>query len=105
MKIVVFYSWQSDLPNPTNRGFIERALKKAIAGIRSTSVIELDIVLDRDTQQTTGSPDIAHTIFDKILNASVFVGDVSIINSNFKELSTSDSEVVFRPCPNPNVMI
>ena len=27
----VFYSWQSDLPNPTNRSFIERALDRANA--------------------------------------------------------------------------
>jgi hypothetical protein len=33
MRVTIFYSWQSDLPNNTNRGFIERALEKAIASI------------------------------------------------------------------------
>jgi len=29
MKQIVFYSWQSDLPNPCNRGFIQEALDDA----------------------------------------------------------------------------
>ena len=36
MKKIVFYSWQSDLPNSTNRGFIQQSLENAvnIIGIR-----------------------------------------------------------------------
>ncbi len=110
MKITVFYSWQSDLPNRTNRGFIEKALEKAIKTIRSSLVIEKDerpdedaIIIDQDTQGMTGSPDIAHAIFDKIQNADIFVGDVSIINNHLK-LNVPTSEK-FRPTPNPNVLV
>lgn len=30
MKLTVFYSWQSDLPNNSNRGFIEDCLKQSL---------------------------------------------------------------------------
>jgi len=120
---IIFYSWQSDLPNPTNRGFIEDALKKAISqytkkqsavdkepvmesairddntlnGLGSSDILETkDVkpVLDKDTIGVPGSPSIAETIFSKIERASVFVCDVSIIGKADK-----------RPCPNPNVLI
>jgi len=35
MKQRIFYSWQSDLPNNNNRGFIENALEKAISNINA----------------------------------------------------------------------
>jgi hypothetical protein len=94
-KQTIFYSWQSDLPNSTNRGFIQDRLEEAIAELKSTETLKVDPVLDRDTAGVPGSPDIGLTIFSKIEKAAVFVCDVSIINSGAEE----------RPCPNPNVMI
>lgn len=91
----VFYSWQSDLPNATNRGFIQTALERAAKTIRNDDSIEVEPVIDRDTSGVPGAPDIGTTIFGKIEQASVFVCDVSIINN------TSGT----RPCPNPNVLI
>jgi hypothetical protein len=52
-------------------------------------------VIDRDTAGVPGSPDIAHTIFDKIDAAAVFVCDVSIVNA----------DTAGRPTPNPNVLL
>lgn len=95
VRTTVFYSWQSDLPNPTNRGFIERALDKAIDAVRGEAELRAELNLDRDTQDTSGTPEIANTIFGKIDNALIFVADVSIINSGTQG----------RPCPNPNVLI
>lgn len=95
MKKIVFYSWQSDLPNPTNRGFIQQALEKAVTTIADDHTVEVEPVVDRDTEGVAGSPDIASTIFAKITASDVFVADVSII-SNPKE---------GRPTPNPNVLI
>jgi hypothetical protein len=89
----VFYSWQSDLPNRTNRTFIQEALQKAIDGILETE-LEVDLILDRDTANTPGTPDIAQTILSKIDQAIAVVADVSIINSGSGE----------RPTPNPNVL-
>ena len=90
-----FYSWQSDLPNSTNRGFIQNALERAAKAIREDDSIKVEPVVDRDTAGVPGSPDIATTIFEKIDASQVFVCDVSIINDQEKA----------RPTPNPNVLI
>jgi hypothetical protein len=87
----IFYSWQSDLPNGTNRSFIETCLNKAIKELQVANP-RLDPCLDRDTANVPGSPDISATILDKINNCHIFVCDVSIIQ---KEK---------RPTPNPNVL-
>lgn len=92
----VFYSWQSDLPPRTNWSFIEDALKKAAKAIAKQD-LGIEPVIDRDTQDVTGSPDIAQTIFDKICTADVFVADVSVINGPPNEGG--------RPTPNPNVLV
>jgi hypothetical protein len=113
MRLTVFYSWQADLSNRTNRGLIGDALGKAISAVASEVEITRDerpdnadsaeFLLDRDTSGVPGAPDIAHTIFDKISNANIFVGDVSIINSDLKPANLD--EVNYRPTPNPNVLI
>ncbi len=90
----VFYSWQSDLPNSTNRGFIQKALENAAKSISDDDSIEVEPVIDRDTSGVPGSPDIATTILQKIDEAGAFVADISIINLGGKRLT-----------PNPNVLI
>jgi len=91
----IFYSWQSDLPNKTNRTFIETALEKVAKSIQGDSSIEVDPVIDRDTNGASGSPDISDTIFSKIDKAGIYVCDVSIIN----QVESG------RLSPNPNVLI
>ena len=91
----IFYSWQSDQPNFTNRGFIQEALEKSVKAIRSDESLEVDPVVDRDTQNEPGSPDIVHSIFQKIENAAVFIADVTIISD----------ETANRATPNPNVLV
>src|SRR5205823_8604367 len=80
--------------NATNRGLIQEALERAAKTIRIDDSLAVDPVLDRDTQNVPGAPDIAHTIFQKIEKAAAFVADVSIINPGLG-----------RPTPNPNVLI
>lgn len=94
MKRTVFYSWQSDLPAAGNRNVIEESLNRAIRAIRRDDTAGVEPVLDRDTANLAGAPDIAHSILAKIAVADVFVADVSIINTGGK-----------RPCPNPNVLV
>jgi hypothetical protein len=91
----IFYSWQSDLPNSTNRGFIEDCLQRSLKEVRADEDLKLDPCLDRDTSGVPGSPDIAATIFEKIKAADIFVGDVSFINQG----------AAGRPTPNPNVLV
>ena len=97
---VVFYSWQSDLPNKTNRGLIEEALEKACKDL--SAELELAIRVDADIQGESGSPDIAATILEKIEKATVVVADVSIIG--IASVTDSDPPAT-RPVPNPNVMV
>lgn len=91
----IFYSWESDLPNNTNRGFIQNALEKAVKKLNQQTAIGLDTAIDRDTLGLPGSPDITESIFKKIDESIAFVCDVSIISN-----STSK-----KPTPNPNVLV
>lgn len=95
MKNIVFYSWQSDLPNNVNRSFIERSLEKAIKKLKADSEILIEPSLDKDTAGVSGAPSIADSIFHKISKSEVFVADVSCINSG-----TSGKKI-----PNPNVLV
>lgn len=95
MRRIVFYSWQSDLPNSCNRGFIQAALEQAADAITADDSVAVEPVVDRDTQNVPGSPDIASTIFAKIAGADIFVADVSIVVAPEGR----------RACPNPNVLI
>ena len=95
MECRVFYSWQTDLPNATNRGFIQSALESAAKSIRDDESIKIEPVIDRDTVGVPGAPDIADTILAKIEKSQIFVADVSIINNKGKS----------RKAPNPNVLI
>jgi hypothetical protein len=78
---LIFYFWQSDLPPSANRSFIEKALECAAMAIRSDGSVNVEPVIDRDSREVSGSPDIAAEIFEKIDQAKVFVCDVSIIGS------------------------
>jgi hypothetical protein len=99
MALTIFYSWQSDLPNRTNRSFIERALEKAIGTVAETlEVVEAEreeLVLDKDTKGILGIPPIADVIFEKISKAAVFVPDLTFVGKS------SNGRLI----PNPNVLI
>jgi hypothetical protein len=62
----IFYSWQSDLPNRTNRGFIQDALERVAEDVRSDDALAIEPVVDRDTAGVPGSPAISDTILQKI---------------------------------------
>jgi hypothetical protein len=91
----IFYSWQSDFPSNANRGFIEECIKEAIKMLKKTYNFSLEIRIDRDTKNETGTPDIVNTIFNKIERAKIFVADINIVNSNSEGRKT----------PNPNVLL
>ncbi len=95
MKLNIFYSWQSDLPNNTNRGFIESCLSNALKSIykKNTSLSECKI--ESDSRGESGTPDLAANIFSKIDICDILIADVSIINKNVESRKTS----------NPNVLI
>ncbi|MEO8036858.1 MAG: hypothetical protein ABI837_20675, partial [Acidobacteriota bacterium] len=95
MHVKIFYSWQSDSPGATNRGLIGDALDMAVRAITSDDSVTVEPVVDRDTRGVPGSPEISNTIFQKIGNSQIFVGDVTIINPGANTRKT----------PNPNVLV
>lgn|GEM_PF-5216912 len=97
MKYIIFYSWQSDLPNNTNRSFIESALQAAVSAINTNDSFELEPTVDRDTQGVPGAPNISQSVLDKIKVCDAFVADISIV--------TGDKSAGKRLSPNPNVLI
>jgi len=94
MPKTIFYSWQSDLPNNINRGFILDCLERAVRAIASED-LSLEFDIDRDTLDVSGSPDIVATIFKKIDNATMFVADATFVAGGADQ----------RRSPNPNVLV
>jgi len=95
MKRTIFYSWQSDLASAGNRNLIDECLRRSIKAIGRDEDASVEPVLDRDTANVPGTPDIAARILAKIAMADVFVADVSIVNR----------DAGGRPTPNPNVLV
>lgn len=95
--LTVFYSWQSDLPDSTNRSAIRQALRSAANEIEQ-KITGIRVSIDEATREEPGSPNIPATILRKIEEADAFVADVSIVNGG------PPSENVVRPMPNPNVV-
>ncbi|NLI35182.1 MAG: hypothetical protein GX416_01510 [Bacteroidales bacterium] len=95
MKLKIFYSWQSDLPNNTNRQFIMDCLEKAMKTIHQNNLSISDWIIESDSRGESGTPELASTIFSKIDQSDIFIADISIINQG-KD---------FRKICNPNVLI
>ena len=96
---VIFYSWQSDSHDATNRSLIENALENVAKRIRKDDSIQIDPVIDRDTAGVAGAVDIATTIFSKISLADAFVADVSLVTHY-----TRDRDGELRAASNANVV-
>jgi hypothetical protein len=93
---MIFYSWQADLPNATNRGLIQSALERAAKALADDVDVLVEPVIDRDTLGVSGSPDISSTILDKIARADAVISDVSIVT----QLGAAG-----KASPNPNVLL
>ena len=91
----VFYAWQSDLPNKTNRSFAEDCLLRAIAIVNERRPKPERLVLDKDTQGEAGMPVVAEIILEKISRCAVFVPDLSFVTPVGSARAIS----------NPNVLI
>lgn len=88
---VVFYSWQSDLPE--TKKFIDKALKAAVKSVMM-DLQDVTITIDQATRGLTGSPNIPIAIMTKIKAADMVVSDVTPINADSSSKKT----------PNPNVL-
>ena len=87
---LLFLSWQSDRKDCRN--FVSSMLEKLPEKVADL----VTIIVDRDTVNVPGSPDIGDTIFEKIDRCDLFIADITLIN---------DRDCGFRLTPNPNVLI
>lgn len=93
----VFWSWQSDTLAKNNHFFVRDALTLALQQVAN----DLDLTeaerpeIDHDTKGEPGLVSIVDTIFEKINQSAVFVGDLTFIGTTEKG----------KLLPNPNVMI
>ena len=92
-KINIFYSWQSDLKEETNKIAIRQFIKEAIKRIKQNDD-DIEIIIDEDARGNPGSKHIAEELMKKIRNSDIFIADVSIINRGEG----------LRKTPNPNVL-
>ncbi|KUO52975.1 MAG: hypothetical protein APF76_02780 [Desulfitibacter sp. BRH_c19] len=95
MKLNIFYSWASDLPSNKNRRLINDCIDKAMRNIYSRYKMISEYVIETDSRNELGTPDLAQTIFSKIDVCDIFIADISIINGR------GDSRLT----PNPNVLV
>ena len=93
-EFIVFYSWQSDLPDVTNRQAIRSGLRTASNKFEGENPT-MRVNIDEATRGEPGSPNIPATIMEKIRSCDAFVCDITTINSS----AAAD----FRRVPNPNV--
>ncbi len=95
--VVIFYSWQTDSPDRTNRRAIRDALRAASSKLEeSFSASSLRLIVDEATRDDPGSPNIPQRIIEKIELSDIFVCDVTTINVAATNLQ--------RKTPNPNVV-
>lgn len=104
--LTVFYSWQSDLPEKTNRYFILKCLNSAAKKLNQDLLVEdaerdyivdfNEVKIEHDTAGLPGTPDILSAILERIAACDIFVADVSFVGQSFN---------CSRLLPNPNVML
>jgi hypothetical protein len=93
-KITAFYAWQSDTPQQFNRHLIRTALEEAAQRISADSSLNVEILIDSDTEGVLGQPPVTVTILAKIDSCDIFVPDLTFV------ACTDGGKLI----PNPNVM-
>lgn len=87
MAFKTFYAWQSDRPAEFNNRFINECLRESIKRLKKKyNISETEFYLDRDTKDIPGWPNIPETVFDKIEQCDVFLGDLTIIGEIQSEI-------------------
>jgi hypothetical protein len=93
-KIVVFYAWQSDTVQKSNRYLIDGALRAAAKRV-ADSIPDVEVIVDSDTSGVPGTPPVTEILLGKIAACDIFIPDVSFV----AETAAGKS------IPNPNVML
>ena len=99
MDFTIFYAWQSDRIQKTHRYLIRDAANEAVKRIGKDAEIEDSPRLDHDTQDVSGTPEIAGTIYRKIQDSGIFLADLTFVGST--DLLENRRKLL----PNPNVTL
>ena len=97
-EVVIFYSWQSDLPKETNLQAIRTALRSASSNVEADlSGDNFSIRVEEATTRTPGSRNIPAEILRKIAASDIFVCDVTPIytTSEGHPKSSANPNVIF----------
>jgi hypothetical protein len=78
-KITVFYAWQSDTPPRFNRYLIRMALEAAARRINDDPALDIELLIDSDTQGVPGQPPVTETILKKIEACDIFAPDLTFV--------------------------
>ncbi|MEM7373903.1 MAG: hypothetical protein AAF587_35100 [Bacteroidota bacterium] len=111
----IFYSYQSDIDEELNDGFIQDVLDNIKQELKG----QYEIEIDRGMRGTPGNPPLAAEMFKKADTCDIFIGDVTFTSSRKKYLSKQlialkkrNKELVWRDLkkeekmsPNPNVLL
>ena len=96
---VVFYVWQSDLPEKTNRYLVRDALNTAAEQMKDQLPAAFsEVIIDEATRDVPGSQNIPALIQQKIQAADAVICDVTTV------LRSSPDADRQRAAPNPNVV-
>jgi hypothetical protein len=98
MDFKIFYAWQSDRSQKNHRYLIRDVASEAVKRIGRDADIEDSPRLDHDTQDVSGTPEIAGTIYKKIEDSSIFLADLTFVGS----VDLTDAKKLV---PNPNVTL
>jgi hypothetical protein len=94
MAFKVFYAWQSDRVKDINQNFISDCLKETLKRLKRKFADDSpEFILDRDTKGIPGFPDIPATIYKKIENCDIFIGDLTIIGHIEKEDGSKEPQL------------
>ena len=94
--VKIFYAWQTDLPDETNRRLIRESLRTACSAIEDEFKSEhLRLELDEATRGESGSPNIPQSIQKKIEESDIFIADITTVNKPARKSKKT---------PNPNVV-
>jgi hypothetical protein len=100
VELTVFYAWQSDRPEDSNRFLIRDAAKKAIKSVLKDADIDESPRLDHDTKDVPGLAEVAGTIFRKIEGCGLFLADLTFVGSS-EAREDKESKLL----PNSNVVL
>jgi hypothetical protein len=82
MDFSLFFAWQSDSPLDDNKHLIRDAASDAVKRVARDAEVEESPRLDHDTKGLSGTPEVASSIFSKIEQAGMFLGDVTFVGSS-----------------------